>query len=96
MTTEDPAHNAPALTIVPVWALSLIGAVLIGLLAPRTTYLVWLPVALASAVFVTFCIQLSTLQKEGFVNRVMASVGGSLLILAIATAVLGVIAAANG
>ena len=96
MTTEEPVRTTPALTIVPVWALSLIGAVLIGLLAPTSTYLVWLPVALAVAVFVTFCIQLATLQKEGFVNRVMASIGGSLLILAIATAVLGAIAAANG
>jgi membrane protein implicated in regulation of membrane protease activity len=80
-------------TAIPVWVAAAIGAVLIGLFAPTDQFLVWLPVAMASAVLMTFVIQVSTTQKKGLVDRIMLSVGGAILVLAAATGVLSLIAA---
>jgi hypothetical protein len=78
-------------TVLPVWVLSALAALLIGFLSGPGQYPTWAAIALAAAVLVTFCIQLATLTKEGFVLRTMASIGGSLAILALATAVLAVL-----
>lgn len=96
VTTTEPPVTWQLRTVVPVWGLTIVGAVLIGLLSPQGQYLTWLPIALAAAVLFTFCLQLATLRKEGFVNRVMASLGGSVVILGIATAVLGTLAVTSG
>lgn len=95
-TTSSQPWELQVGTVVPVWALCLVASVAIGVASPPDQYLTWLPIALAAAVLVTFCIQLSTLTKEGFVNRVMASLGGAVLVLGLATAVLGAVAATNG
>jgi hypothetical protein len=79
-------------SVIPVWVLALAGAVLVGVLVPRESVLgsslTWLPIVLAGCVLVTFAIQLALQRKEGLVTRLMASLGGALVILAIATAVL--------
>ncbi len=95
-TTSSQPWELQVGTVVPVWVLCLFASVAIGVASPPDQYLTWLPIALAAAVLVTFCIQLSTLTKEGFVNRVMASLGGAVLVLGLATAVLGAVAATNG
>ena len=46
---------------------------------------------MAADVLLTFCIQLAIVQKEGLVDRMMACLGGSVVILGIATLVLGVL-----
>lgn len=92
VTTAERSKGLQVGTIVPVWVLCALAAVVIGVASPASGYLTWLPIALAAAVLTTFAIQLSTLTKEGFVNRVMASIGGATLILAIATAVLWIVA----
>ena len=96
MTTADHSKELKAGTVLPVWALTVLGAVVIGIASPQDEYFVWLSVALAAAVVVTFAVQLSTLTKDGFVDRVMASVGGAVLILAIATGVLALLRLMNG
>lgn len=96
VTSPQLQREGSLLTIVPVWVASAIAALLIGVFSPQDKYLSWLPIALAACVFLTFCIQLGTRQKDGFVNRVMASIGGALLVLAIATAVLGTLSVVNG
>lgn len=83
-------------TVLPVWAAAAVGAVLIGLLAPAAQYLQWLSIALASAVLLTFCIQLAIVRKEGLVDRVVASVGGAIVVLAVATVILSLVAASRG
>ncbi|MCU1403677.1 MAG: hypothetical protein JWM70_2001 [Microbacteriaceae bacterium] len=80
------------LSVIPVWVVVAIGALLIGLLSPPQHYLTWLPIALAGGTFITFCVQLALVQKEGLVDRVMASLGGSVIILVIATAILAPLA----
>ncbi len=96
MTTNNHIRDLEVGTVVPVWVLAVVAAVITGVVSPHDDYLIWLPIALAIAVFATFAIQLSTLTREGFVNRVMASVGGATLILGIATGVLALLAMTSG
>ncbi|MCS0498783.1 hypothetical protein [Protaetiibacter mangrovi] len=71
-------------SVIPVWVLALVGAVAVAFIASAAP-LVWLPVVLALAVLLTFTIQLSLARKEGFVERIVASLGGAFLILVLAT-----------
>lgn len=73
-----------------MWIGALVGAVLVAVYA-GTAYLTWIPIVLGASVLLTFAIQLALRRKEGLVDRIIASVGGSLAILAIATAVLAVV-----
>lgn len=95
MTIDETGKSVDLRSVIPIWILAAIGAVLIGILAPAREYLTWLPIALAAAVLVTFCVQLSLDRKDGLVNRMMASLGGSVVILAIATVVLGALQLAS-
>lgn len=96
VTSADRSRDLRVGTVVPVWVLTIIGAVVIGVANTGDGYLTWLPIALAAAVLLTFIIQLSTLTREGFVDRVMASLGGAVLILGVATGVLALLRLANG
>jgi hypothetical protein len=70
-----------------VWVAALVGAVLVGAFAGER-FLTWIPVVAAAVLLLTFVIQLSLQRKEGLVNRIIASVGGMLVILGAATVVL--------
>jgi hypothetical protein len=74
-------------TVVPVWVVALVGAVLVAVVAPGRA-VVWLPIVMALCVLVTIAIQLGVQRKEGFVNRLIASFAGALVITGVATAVL--------
>lgn len=78
-------------SVIPVWVLVACGALLTGLLSEPSDYFTWLPIVLAAAAILTFCIQLAHVQKEGLVNRMTASLGGSLVILAVASGILAVV-----
>lgn len=88
MPTTDRSKELKVGTVLPIWAAAIFAAVIIGVMSPQDGYFTWLSVALAAAVVVTFAVQLSTLTKVGFVDRVMASIGGAVLILGVATGVL--------
>lgn len=70
-----------------MWLAALAGGVAVGMFA-GAQFLTWIPVVAAGAVLLTFAIQLSLQRKEGLVNRIIASVGGGLVILTITTVVL--------
>ena len=70
-----------------MWLAVIAGAVLVGVFA-GSAFLTWIPVVAGGAVLLTFVIQLSLQRKEGLVNRMIASIGGSVAILAVATVVL--------
>ena len=74
-------------SVLPVWILAIIGVVLVAVLAAPDDYLDWLPVVLGGGVIVTFVIQLALPRKTGFVGRAMLSLGGLVILLALATAV---------
>ncbi|MCU1479827.1 MAG: hypothetical protein JWQ19_613 [Subtercola sp.] len=75
-------------SVTPVWLLALIGAVLVGVLSHPGQYFVMLPVVLGVIVILTFVVQLLVVQPSGFVDRVAASIAGSMVILAVASLVL--------
>jgi hypothetical protein len=74
-------------TILPVWLTTVALAVLVGIVA-FDDYLTWLPVVLAGVMLLTFFIQIVLRRKEELVTRMIFSIGGSLVILVIATFVL--------
>ena len=76
-------------SILPVWALAIVGAVVIGLVSAPDQYFTWLPIVFAAAIISAFTIQLAIRRKEGFVTRVMVSTGGALLVLVASTVILG-------
>ena len=77
-------------SVIPVWVIALAGAI-VGASLAASSYLTWLPIVLAGCVLITFAIQLALQRKEGLVTRMMASLGGALVILAVATAVLALV-----
>ena len=77
-------------SIVPVWVLVLVVAVIIAVFTPSFGFYTWLPVTLAASIVLTFVVQLSLRRKEGFVGRLVLTSVGSLIILGIATLLLAV------
>ena len=82
--------------MIPVWVLVIVGAVLTGMYSPVEQYPTWLSIVLTAGIFTTFCLQLAIVRKEGLVTRVIASLGGSVVILGLTTAILTILAAATG
>jgi hypothetical protein len=78
-------------SIVPVWLAVIVGIVLIAILAEPAGYYRWLGLTLAGAVLITCIVQLALPSKEGLVVRMLLSIGGSVILLAIATAVLALL-----
>lgn len=74
-------------SVLPVWAASILAAVLIGALSHPDQRIAWVGISAAGAIIATFVIQLAIQRKEGFVLRAMASIGGALAVLAIASVV---------
>lgn len=64
-----------------------------GLFSPEDEYFTWLPIVFATATLLTFCIQVFVRSKEDLVLKMMASLGGSVLILGVATGILGLTSA---
>ncbi|MCS5732697.1 hypothetical protein [Herbiconiux daphne] len=83
-------------SVVPVWILTILAVVAVGLFVSPASFLVFMPVVLGLALLLSFGIQLVVTERKGFVNRVSASLGGAVLILAVATVVLGPLAFAAG
>jgi hypothetical protein len=74
-----------------VWVLTAAAAVVIGLTSAPEQRLTWVGITFAGVVVASFIIQLAIQKKEGFVVRTMASIGVSLVILAITTGVFALI-----
>jgi len=83
-------------SVVPVWILTILAVVAVGVFVAPIDYLVLLPVVLGLALVVTFGIQLLVPVRKGYVNRVSASLGGAVVVLALATVVLAPLAFSAG
>jgi hypothetical protein len=75
-------------SVVPVWGAAIVGAVLVGLIAQPAGRDGWFSLVLAATILLTFIIQLALPTKQGLVLRMAASIGGAVIVLAVATAVL--------
>jgi hypothetical protein len=93
VSIETPLPARFPRSVIPVWALVVIGAILVGIFAPHSRAIGWLPIVMFGGVMATFAIQLALDEKRGLVNRVIASLGGAIILLAIATGILALLAA---
>ncbi|MCX7523379.1 hypothetical protein OSC27_13965 [Microbacterium sp. STN6] len=96
MTETQIATLTPArrwASIVLIWVLAALAAVAIGLFSPTEDDTTWLGLALAGSMVCAMCVQLATQQKQGFVGRLVGSVSGAVVVLAVAAAVLALVAA---
>lgn len=96
MTTTDRSKSLWRMTVLPVWAAAVIASVIVAVASPAGEHFTWLSVSLGAAIVVTFALQLSTLTKVGFVDRMMASIGGVVVVLGIATGVLVLLSLMSG
>lgn len=93
---EAPPRSSAWASVAVVWAVVIAGAVFSGLMAPADARLQWFPIVLATATILSFCLQLALDSKVGFVNRLMTSLTGSVVILAAATGLFALMAPAAG
>lgn len=80
-------------SIIPIWVVAIVGAVLVGTVSHPDGIYGWLSIVLVVCVLVTFIVQLALPTKEGLVMRTAASIGGAVIILAVATGVLALVGA---
>lgn len=90
MSTTDLVPRSPLRGVVAVWAFALALGLLVALLAPRENATVWFGLALGATMIASFAVQLAFARSTGFVTRVGASTLGSLVILGIVSALVGV------
>jgi hypothetical protein len=94
MTTISPAEQTSGarlpFNVVLVWVLVALAAVAVAVFAPIDQSISWLPVVLGGGIFATFVVQLAIVRKEGLVMRIVLSVSGALVILAVTTGLLAV------
>jgi hypothetical protein len=74
-------------SILPVWLVAVVGAVLVGLYA-GADYLDWLALVLAATIVIGFGLQLALRRREGLVTRLIIGVVGAFVVLVVATGVL--------
>lgn len=89
---EPLPFTTVAVSVGAVWVLALVLGVLIGLLSRPVHYASWVSLALGVCVIASFGAQLATQRKDGFVNRLAATLTGSFVILGVTGAILGLIA----
>ncbi len=83
-------------SIVPIWGLALLGAILTVVIAQPSDVLGGVSLTMAVCTVVTLAVQLATRRKQGFVSRVTASLVGSGVVLAVATVIFLIAASASG
>lgn len=86
-TGEVQQKQKRTLSVLPVWALALVGAITVLVGTAPESHLAWLAIIMAVCILFTFALQLVVAEKDGLVNRMTASLVGSVLILALATGV---------
>ena len=69
------------LAVVAVWALTLVGVVLIDVLTPSAQTLSWLALALPLAIVAGIVAQLAAAEQRGFFVRLAATVSGSFVLV---------------
>jgi hypothetical protein len=74
-------------SILPVWILTVLGAVAVLTLTPEQDVLAWLGLCLGLAIVASLLAQLATRRPRGFVARITASIAGSILIVLAGTVI---------
>jgi uncharacterized membrane protein len=72
-------------TAIPVWVAVVVGLVVLVTVGREDVWIPSLPVIAAGALLLTFIVQVSLQSKDGLVHRMLVSVTGVIVILAIAS-----------
>lgn len=78
-----PKHPWYVGRLATAWAVAAVFGVLVTVLVTGEARFRWLVLAVGLSVLVTFALQLSTAQREGFITRTAFSVAGSVVIIAV-------------
>jgi len=79
-------------TALPVWLAVVVATVVAAFTLPSDQWWNALPVIAAAATIVMFVIQVSLQSKDGFVTRMLVTVTGTVVLLAIASAATALVA----
>ena len=95
--TTDPVGSDPVVvpsqrrlrltSVVPVWLLAVVGAVLVLTLTQKDSF-AWLLLVFVAAVFVSFVLQLATQTKDGLVERISIASSGSFVVVLVTALIL--------
>jgi hypothetical protein len=79
-------------TALPVWLAVIAAVVIVGLTVPASEWWAVLPAIAGGAMIMTFVIQVSLQSKDGLVMRMLVTVTGAFVLLAIASVVTALVA----
>jgi hypothetical protein len=74
-------------SVLPVWVLAVIGAILVGVFGTARPF-AWLLLVFVACVLVSFALQLATQTKDGLVERISIASSGSFVVILVTTVVL--------
>jgi hypothetical protein len=74
-------------SVLPVWVLAIVGAVLVLTLAERDAF-AWLLLVFVACVMVSFVLQLITATKDGLVERISIASSGAFVVVLVTAVVL--------
>ncbi|MFZ7087511.1 hypothetical protein [Curtobacterium sp. RRHDQ10] len=77
-------------SVLPVWLLAVVGAVLVTVLADQSPF-AWLLLVFVACVLVSFALQLATQTKDGLVERISVASSGAFVVVLVTTVVLLVV-----
>lgn len=80
--------------VIAVWIVSLVTAVVLGIVLPEQARVDWLLIAFGGIVLLAFAVQLGYALAKGFIIRVATSVLGALVLMGLVSAAFGLAALA--
>ncbi|SBS69865.1 hypothetical protein [uncultured Microbacterium sp.] len=81
MTVPDLAPRRTFVGVIVAWVFAAVVALAVGLIAPPEWRAAWMAVGLGACVIVSFIVHLWFGRSQGFIERVAASILGSLLVM---------------
>jgi hypothetical protein len=82
-------------TALPVWLAVIAGVIVLLTVGQRAVWIPSMPVIAAGAILLTFVIQVSLQSKDGLVQRMLVSVTGVMVILAVVSLAILLLPAAD-
>ncbi|KQO63492.1 hypothetical protein [Curtobacterium sp. Leaf261] len=74
-------------SVLPVWLLAVVGAVLVVVFATEAPF-AWMLLVIVACMLVSFALQLATQTKDGLVERISIASTGAFVVVLVATVVL--------
>lgn len=81
MTVTDLAPRRTFVGVIAVWVFAAVVALAVGLIAPSDWRAAWMAVGLGVCILASFIVHLWFGRSQGFIERVAASILGSLLVM---------------